>query len=127
MAKIDQIISICQNSDKLELTLLIGSQSTGRATADSDWDIALQWRLDLDYMAQLAHTEELRHELSRVLGITDNKIDLINIPTAGLSMREQIANNGIILKGDNTRKLSHFLTKTWRELEEFYWDKIYAA
>jgi uncharacterized protein len=38
-----------------------------------------------------------------------------------------VANEGIILKGENTCALSYFLTKTWRELEGFYWDKIYAA
>ena len=87
----------------------------------------MQWQRDLDEMSKLAYTEQLRKQLSEMLGIPDNKIDFINIPSAGLAMSENIANQGIILKGENTLALSHFLTKTWRQLEEYYWDKLYAA
>jgi len=111
----------------LELAILIGSQADNTATPNSDWDFAIQWKHDIDPIQQLVKTEKLRNQLAKALHQPDNKIDLINIPTAGLAIRGTIANNGIILRGENTLALSHFLLKTWRDLEEFYWDKLYAA
>ena len=116
-----------KSNNALELAILIGSQTNNTATANSDWDFAIQWQREIDAMQQLAKTEKLRNQLAKVLHTTDDKIDLINIPTAGLAIREVITNEGVILKGDNTLALSHFLLKTWRELEEFYWGRIYAA
>ncbi len=87
----------------------------------------MQWQRDLDEMSKLAYTEQLRKQLFETLGIPGNKIDFINIPGAGLAMSENIANQGIVSKGENTLALSHFLTKTWRQLEEYCWDKLYAA
>jgi len=118
---------IFQGNDNLELAVLIGSRVTGKCTATSDWDIALQWRREMDIMQQLAQTETLRNQLARQLNISDNKIDLINIPTAGLAMQSVVANEGVLLKGANTLAWSHFLLRTWRNLEEFYWDQLYAA
>lgn len=115
------------SNNALELAILIGSQANNTATTNSDWDFAIQWQREIDTMQQLAKTEKLRNQLAKALQTTDDKIDLINIPTAGLAIREVIANEGVILKGDNTLALSHFLLKTWRELEEFYWGRIYAA
>lgn len=125
--KIDSLKQTCHKNNNLELAILTGSRASNRATIDSDWDIALQWDRDMGFMDQLAHIEKLRNQLAKTLKITDDKVDLINMPTAGLAMREEVANKGIILKGENTIALSHFLTKTWRDLEEYYWDKIYAA
>ena len=118
---------IFRNNSNLELAILIGSRASNTASIDSDWDIALQWCRDMDFMDQLAQTEMLRNKLAKALNISDDKVDLINIPTAGLAMRDEVANKGEILKGENTLALSHFLTRTWRDLEEFYWEKIYAA
>ncbi len=125
--EIKLISNIVQKMTVLELVLLVGSRASNRATIDSDWDIALQWERGMAFMDQLTRIEKLRNELAKALNISDDKIDLIDIPTAGLAMREEVANNGLILKGENTLALSHFLTRTWRELEEFYWDDIYAA
>jgi len=119
--------TICQGNEHLELAVLIGSRVTGRGTAASDWDIALQWRRGMDIMQQLAQTETLRNQTARQLNVSDNKIDLINIPTAGLAMQSVIADEGVLLKGVNTLAWSHFLLRTWRNLEEFYWDQLYTA
>ena len=127
MNKIACLEQICQQNQNLELAFLVGSQATGKATDLSDWDIALQWVRGMDFIHQLAETETLRNQIAKSFEVTDSRVDLIDIPSSGLAMREQVANDGMILKGDNTLALSHFLNRTWRELEEFYWDKIYAA
>lgn len=127
MAQMEVLKQTLNENNDLELAILIGSRANSTASSESDWDIAIQWQRDLAEMSKLAQTEKLRNQISKTLKITDNKIDFIDIPAAGLAIRDEIANRGIILKGENTLALSHFLTRTWRQLEEYYWDKIYAA
>lgn len=112
---------------QLELALLIGSRALGSERTDSDWDFALQWERSLPYWDTLGHTEMLRAELARLLKTTVEHIDLVDIPTAGLAMRATIAEEGVLLKGDNSLPWSHFLLRTWREMENFYWERQHAA
>jgi len=112
---------------ELELAVLIGSQANGTAGPDSDWDIALQWSRDLGFMEQLAATEQLRTSLAVLLGVGEHVIDLIDIPTARLTMRAVIAEEGLPLKGAESLAWHRFLQRTWRELEEQYWEQTYAA
>lgn len=111
----------------LELAVLIGSRACGQARADSDWDFAVQWRRDIPWRGLLERTEALRADLARLLGITPERIDLVDIPSARLAMRAVVAEEGLLLKGDNTLAWSHFLLRTWGELEEFYRERRHAA
>jgi len=122
-----KIKKIFEDNSSLELAILIGSRTNNNATTDSDWDFAIQWQRDISQFKQLQITEELRNKLSKALNTPSDKIDLINIPTAGLAISEIIANEGNIIKGENTLALSRFLLKTWRTVEEFYWESLYAA
>lgn len=110
----------------LELAVLVGSQADGNASSNSDFDIAIRWLPGKDLLEQVGRTEELRRRLSTILGVSESRIDLIDIPTARLAMRSVIAEEGVPLKGDDGIAWMHFLTRTWRELEEFYWESIYA-
>lgn len=112
---------------ELELAILIGSRATGTANSNSDWDFAIQWCCNLGFMEQLAATEKLRKELSMTLQTDMSRIDLINIPTARLAIKAVIAEEGVIIHGVETLSWYHFLHRTWRELEEAYWEEIYAA
>lgn len=111
----------------LELAVLIGSHATGTASPDSDWDIAIQWTRGMGFLEQLAATENLRQKLAETLGRSEQTVDLIDLPTARLAMRAVVAEEGLPLKGGDTLAWNHFLQQTWRELEEHYWEKIYAA
>lgn len=111
----------------LELAILIGSRATGTARPDSDWDIAIQWRRGMDFIRQLAATEQLRRALAEKLGASEQSVDLIDLPTARLTMRAVVAEEGIPLTGGDSLAWHHFLQRTWRELEEQYWEKTYAA
>ncbi len=111
----------------LELAVLIGSRANGTARSDSDWDIAIQWHREIDFVRQLAATELLRSMLAKRLGLPDRSVDLIDLPTAGLAMRAVVAEEGIPLKGGDSLAWHHFLQRTWRELEEQYWEQTYAA
>jgi len=111
----------------LELAVLVGSQSNGTARSDSDWDFAIQWNREMSFMQQLSATEELRKHIATSLKTELTGVDLIDLPSAGLTMRALVAEDGIILYADETLAWFHFLRRTWRELEEQYWEQIYAA
>ncbi len=110
----------------LELAVLVGSRADGRSGLESDWDIAIQWHRDLTFLENLAQSETLRRELAQVLGVTEDKIDLIDIPQAGLAMRALIVEEGVPLKGEDSVIWNHFLSRVWRELEDYEWEKQHA-
>ncbi len=111
----------------LKFSVLVGSQATGKAHAASDWDIALQWSPTLDWLTVLGHTETLRSQLAEALKISPETIDLIELRRANLAMRASAAEEGLPLTGQDTLAWAHFLQRTWRELEDFYWEKQHAA
>ncbi|MFZ5592658.1 MAG: type VII toxin-antitoxin system MntA family adenylyltransferase antitoxin [Pseudomonadota bacterium] len=124
---IEQLRNLFAQQANIELALLIGSRAVGRAREDSDWDFAVQWRRDIPWENALEYTETLRADLARLLQTTQDQIDMVDIPAARLAMRAVIAEEGLLLKGENTLPWSHFLLRTWRDLEDFYWAKDHAA
>ena len=112
---------------ELELAILIGSQASGAAHSDSDWDIAIQWGRGMSFSEQLAITEQLRKTISDSLGVSQQLIDLIDLSVARFAMRAVVAEEGIVLKGEDSLAWHRFLQRTWRELEEQYWEQLYAA
>lgn len=125
--KLEELGGFLESREELELALLIGSRATSRTRDGSDWDFAVQWRKAMPFERVLEKTEELRGQIAKYLGTTTDKIDLVDIPSARLAMRAVIAEEGLLLKGDNTLSWSHFLLRTWGELEDFYWEKRHAA
>jgi len=123
----EQLKSMLENVPDLELAILIGSRAAGADHPDSDWDIAIQWKREMDFVRQLAATEELRHLLAAGLNVLDQDIDLIDLPTARLAMRAVVTEEGVPLKGGESLAWHRFLQRTWRELEEQYWEQTYAA
>lgn len=123
----DQLAAILATFTDLELAVIIGSQTNGTARPDSDWDIALQWSRSLTFTEQLTATEQLRTALAEKLRVSGQSIDLIDLPTARLTMRAVVAEEGIVLKGGESLAWHRFLQRTWRELEEQYWEQLYAA
>lgn len=125
--KLTPLPAVLATVDNLELAVIIGSRANGTARPDSDWDIALQWSQSLTFTEQLAATEQLRNRLAKQLKIPFQSIDLIDLPTARLTMRAVVAEEGIPLKGGESLAWHRFLQRTWRELEEQYWEQLYAA
>ncbi|RIZ71807.1 MAG: nucleotidyltransferase domain-containing protein [Methylococcales bacterium] len=117
------------NIPQLELAILIGSQVNGKALTESDWDIAIRWHRqpEVNIMTVLAQTETLRRTIAQLLKVTEDKIDLIDLTNARLTMRAVVAEEGLILKGEETLAWHYFLQRTWRDLEEYYWNQCYAA
>jgi predicted nucleotidyltransferase len=126
---VDRLKQCLLQIPELELAILIGSQASGKAHLNSDWDIAIRWHRQPQFniITVLAQTETLRRTLARRLEVTEDKIDLIDLTHARLTMRAVVVEEGLILKGENTLAWHYFLQRTWRELEEFYWNQCYAA
>lgn len=111
----------------LEFGVLVGSRAQGAARTKSDWDIALKWRQQADWLALLGAQENLRRGIAKILDASPEDIDLIDLPRANLAMRANAAEEGLVLKGEDTLAWARFLTRTWRELEDFYWEAAHAA
>jgi len=122
-----KLSAILNSIDGLELAILIGSRASGTSRPDSDWDIAIQWCRGTDFVQQLAATEQLRRILAEKLGASEQGVDLIDLPTARLTMRAVVAEEGLPIRGGDSLAWNRFLQRTWRELEEQYWEQTYAA
>ncbi|OQW71734.1 MAG: hypothetical protein BVN35_15470 [Proteobacteria bacterium ST_bin11] len=119
--------SALQNMPDLELAVLVGSRATDTARDQSDWDIAIRWQKQLDALARLEQSERLKQKITACSGIHPDRIDLIDMTAARLAMRALIAEEGLILKVDDTLAWFHYLSQTWAELEDYYWRKQHAA
>jgi len=125
--KLNKLKVLLEEQLGLELAILIGSQAIGNATVFSDWDIAIRWQKKIEPMQRLGKTETLRRLIAKQLNQPEEKIDLVDLITAGLTMKAVVAEEGIILKGEESLAWNYFLQRTWRELEIFYWNKNYAT
>lgn len=111
----------------LQFAVLVGSRARGVAHSGSDWDIALKWLPEKDGMQVIGLEEQLRGQLAQMLNVSADQIDLINLTRANLAMRASVAEEGIVLHGEESLAWIHFLNRTWRELEDFYWEQAHAA
>jgi predicted nucleotidyltransferase len=119
--------AVLQQQSEVSFAVLVGSRATGKASDTSDWDIALQWSPALDLWTVLASTETLRRAMAGALGVPEGSVDLIDLRRANLTMRASVAEEGLPLCGEDSLAWARFLTRTWRELEDFYWDQQHAA
>ena len=122
--RVEQTLS---RTEGLAFSVLIGSRAEGNEHADSDWDIAIQWARTLSLTEQLRRTELLRHQLRLALGVEEDKIDLIDVSGAGLTMRALVAEQGKELVVQDDLAWIRFLSATWFELEDHYWRAQHAA
>ena len=106
--------------------VLIGSRAHGSATDKSDWDIAIQWQYG-DALKRIVRHELMRHRLARILEAPDDQIDLIDLSNARLAMRALVAEEGSLLVVNDELAWEKYLARTWRELEDFYWERTHAA
>jgi predicted nucleotidyltransferase len=107
----------------LAFAVLVGSRAAGTERSDSDWDIALYWCDGQPWLDRVAKTETLRRECAKALGVLEARIDLIDLANSNLAMRAAVAEEGLPLTGGESVAWARFLRRTWRELEDFYWEK----
>ena len=78
----------------LRLLFLFGSQASGDARPDSDWDIAFLADGDLDNVGRWHIAEELAAELGQ-------DVDLVDLKEASTVLKMQIVMNGRLLFGES--------------------------
>lgn len=127
MTRLAALKNLLQTMPDLQLAVLIGSQADGTATSRSDWDIAVLWERHITALQRLQYMETLKQKIAEAIAIHRDNIDLIDMVSARLAMCAVIAEEGIVLKGGETLAWIHFLTKTWGELEDYYWRLAHAA
>ena len=120
-------VQTLRDEPDLDFAVLVGSRALDTAQSDSDWDIALQWSPHLDWLTVLGRTETLRRTLAKQLNVAPDAIDLIELRRANLAMRVSAAEEGMALAGEDSLAWARFLQRTWRELEDYYWDVHHAA
>lgn len=124
---LQRLQAVLQQFPAIELAVLVGSHANGQARLGSDWDIAIRWTRGLAPTERFMQSAALVQALAQALGVGAECIDLIDLQQARLAMRAVVAEEGIPLKGDGTLAWHHFLSNTWRELEEFDWRQRHAA
>ena len=127
MTRIAALKNLLQTIPDLQLVVLIGSQAGGTATPGSDWDIAVLWERHITGLERLQYMEVLKQNIAEIIAIHRDKVDLIDMVSVRLAMSAVIAEEGVVLKGGETLAWIHFLTKTWSELEDYYWRLAHAA
>ncbi len=111
----------------LDFAVLVGSRASGEAHHDSDWDIALGWTPGMDWLERVARTETLRRALADTLGEPESRIDVIDLANSNLAMRASAVEDGVPIWGEDHAAWARFLRRTWRELEDHYWERSHAA
>lgn len=125
---IETLKGLLREDPDVEFAVLVGSRADGTATPASDWDIAIRLRrAGTSYMEELACTEALRRKIATILHTGPEQVDLISATSANLAMRDLIANHGLVLTDPTNLAWIHFLQRTWRDLEDYYWDELYAG
>ncbi|MDO9159000.1 MAG: nucleotidyltransferase domain-containing protein [Burkholderiaceae bacterium] len=122
----DTLRTLLESAPGLLFAVLVGSRAQGTAHMQSDWDIALQWDYSLPWLEVLGRTETLRRQLASALQVPEDAVDLIELRRANLAMKATVAEDGLALCGEDSLEWARFLRRTWRELEDFYWDKAHA-
>lgn len=110
-----------EDDPSIELAFLFGSRVKQQATAHSDWDFGVRWVKGMSTEDRWVARERLRAGLARILGVTDEGIDIVDLAACGLAIKATLVAEGIPIKGKDTLPLARFYQRVWAEQEEFYW------
>jgi len=101
----------------ITFALLFGSRINGIIHPQSDWDFAI-WFNNSSVNERFIQKEQLRQQLAKLL---TEKIDVIDLQTASLSLMSSVVENNIVLKGDDLLELFLFYKRVWSLEADFYW------
>ena len=102
----------------ITFALLFGSRVSGIIYPQSDWDFAI-WFNNSSVNERFICKEQLRQELVQLLKA--DKIDIVDLQTASLSLMSSIVADNIVLKGDDLLELYLFYKRVWALEADFYW------
>jgi len=102
----------------ITFVFLFGSRVTGIVHPQSDWDFAV-WFNNSSINERFIYKEQLRQQLAQLL--KTDKIDVVDLQTASLSLMSSIVADNIVLKGDDLLELFLFYKRVWSLEADFYW------
>lgn len=97
----------------IKLLVLFGSQATGKAGKNSDTDVAVL----SDGELTLAEKGEIGIEAGKILHVSEDKIDVIDIRRASPLLQQEIAQSGKLLYGDPFDFL-RFRVLAWKRYQD---------
>lgn len=121
-----QIIDFFEAQKDVALAFLFGSRARDEPAAH-DWDIALSFDTCFSSkLDRLARLERLKFDLSQVLSLPAEQIDLVDLKRAPLNLCITVAEEGRILKGRRSLELFRFYQRAWSAQEEFHLRKAHG-
>lgn len=124
MARISQVLA---EDPQVIFACLVGSRAEGRARPDSDWDIAVWSDPAMTPWHRHAGLCSIQNAVASALKVGDNAVDVIDLNAAGLAMRLEVANRGVLLKQDGASVFNRFLVRVWREQEDLAYANALGA
>ncbi len=123
----DSITQVLAENPQVIFACLVGSRAEGRAKPGSDWDIAVWSDPAITPWHRHAGLCSVQHALASALRLSDSAVDVIDLNAAGLAMRLEVANNGVLLKQDGASVFNRFLVRVWREQEDLAYANALGA
>ncbi|MDM8565363.1 nucleotidyltransferase domain-containing protein [Candidatus Halobeggiatoa sp. HSG11] len=102
----------------ITFALLFGSRANGMVNPQSDWDFAI-WFHNSSINERFIQKEQLRQKLAQLL--KTDKIDIVDLRSASLSLMSSVVAEHIVLKGDDSLELYLFYKRVWSLEADFYW------
>lgn len=124
---IGRIRQVLAENPQAVFACLVGSRAEGRVKPDSDWDIAVWSDPAITPWHRHAGLCSIAHAVASALKVSDNAVDVIDLHAAGLAMRLEVANNGVLLKQDGASVFNRFLVRVWREQEDLAYANALGA
>ncbi len=90
------VLEVLRTGPEIELAILFGSMATGKETAESDLDLAVD-------AGRPPTAEEKRALISELAIRIRRPVDLIDLQTVGEPLLGQILKRGVRILGSNTR------------------------
>jgi len=126
----------------IKMLILFGSQASGKAKSESDFDLAILMMEGKNIQKNLAQYNKVLFFLAKELGIAEEKIDLTNLNSASPLLQKEIFVSGNLLFGDDyefvarkaaalrqyleTRSLRELRSKRIKKRQQMLAQKIYA-
>lgn len=93
----------------IKLVILFGSRATGKAGTRSDTDVAVY----ADHALGLGEKADIGAEVGRMFGISEDKVDVVDLWRAPPLLQRQIASEGKLIYGD-AFDLVRFKVLAWK-------------
>ena len=97
-------------NQKLTLAVLHGSQATGHARPNSDWDVAIL----ADHLLTVEERAEVGRAMARKLGVPEESLDVSDLRSDSPLLRYRVAIHGRLIAGDQ-QDFTAFQIRAWKD------------